>query len=455
MFQYLIGFILLLLVILWLFQTVFLEDFYKYIKQQEIRRDAAAFAGYVQQGDYEALQVAASHGGDLYVELWSPAGGAMILAGDSPQNLPSQYPSMEKERFWREAEENGGSAIKRFFNTSNKDRRRKESILHLQLLETPAGEALLLVNANISPVNATVDTLRIQLYCISGIMLLLAVALALLISKRVSKPIETLNESAKQLLNGKADFHAEGYREIQELSQTLEHTARELLKTDRLRQELIANVSHDLRTPLTLIAGYGEMIRDFPEENTAENVQVIIDESRRLTSLVTNLLDLSRLEAGVGEMQMAPFSLTEQVQRIIARFAGFSKQEGYTISFVQGEEATVCADQERIAQVIYNFISNALTYAGEDKTVRVEQIVKDGRVMIEVRDSGEGITQAQLPDIWERYYKADITHKRNAMGTGLGLSIVKSILEQHPGVEYGARSAPGEGSVFWFSLPLA
>jgi len=312
------------------------------------------------------------------------------------------------------------------------------------------------VSASISPVDATVETLRIQLWYISAIMLVLSVGLALLISRRVSGPIEKLNDSAKEL--GKGDyniaFHSEGYREIEELSDTLDNAARELAKTENLRRELIANVSQDLRTPLTLISGYSELIRDLPDENTPENMQVIIDETKRLISLVNDLLDLSRLQSGTVEMRFVRFDLSAETEKIIGRFSKLCEQEGYAIHFEREGSIFVNGDPERIAQVIYNFIINAITHTGPDKRVTVRQTARDSRATLMVIDTGSGIVPEDKPAIWERYYKVNEVHKRGPVGMGLGLSIVKSILEQHPGVEYGVESEPGNGSTFWFSIPI-
>lgn len=451
-FIYLISFCILLLIILWLFQTVFLDAFYQEIKKQEIKGEAADYAALIEAGDYDTLRERVTQRGDLFVEIWSHETGSALFSGNMPMDLPTQHLQEDRLLLYQETLANGGSLSSTETTRPFADKRGRESITYTAIL--PSTSALLIVSANITPVDATIGTLRIQLLFVSAIMLLLATLIALLISKRVSTPIEKLNEGAKKLGRGKIDFHTEGYKEIVELSDTLEQAAQALLKTDRLRQELIANVSHDLRTPLTLITGYGELIRDLPDENTTENMQVIIDESKRLTSLVNNLLDLSRLQAGVQDMHIMEFSLTDETRKIISRFAKFCEQEGYRITFDFDREATVSADPERIAQVIYNFISNAITHAGEDRRISLRQTIDASRVALAVTDTGEGIREDRLDEIWERYYKIDQVHKRAAIGTGLGLSIVKSILEQLPGVEYGVKSELGHGSTFWFSLPL-
>ncbi|MDL2254534.1 HAMP domain-containing histidine kinase, partial [Ruminococcaceae bacterium OttesenSCG-928-I18] len=263
--------------------------------------------------------------------------------------------------------------------------------------------------------------------------------------------------SAKELGKGNYDAHfdATGYREIGELSETLKTAAQELRKTETLRQDLVANVSHDLRTPLTLITGYAEMIRDIPGETTRENMQVIIDEANRLSSLVGDLLDLSRLQSGTAELHFERLCLTDEIRSIISRFQKLSATEGTLVRLEAEGEVWVNADAARLSQVVYNFLINAMTHGGADKFILVRQTVSSGRVKVEVTDHGEGIAPEDLPYIWDRYYKVDKTHKRTVVGAGLGLSIVKSILEQHPGVEYGAESALAKGSTFWFSLPVA
>ncbi len=221
-----------------------------------------------------------------------------------------------------------------------------------------------------------------------------------------------------------------------------------------LRRELIANISHDLRTPLTMITGYGEVMRDLPGENTPENVQTIIEESRRLTALVNDMLDLSKLQSGMQTLHKAPFSLTRSICGILRRYAKLTEQDGYHIDFLYDEDATVDADEMKLSQVVYNLINNAVAYTGEDKKVTVRQVLSPASVRIEVEDTGEGIAPEDLPYIWDRYYRVDKIHKRAQIGTGLGLSIVKTILDLHR-ARYGVTSEKGRGSTFWFELDIA
>ncbi len=320
---------------------------------------------------------------------------------------------------------------------------------------TDGDEYLLLMSSLITPVDATVVTLQRQFIYISIIFIVLGLGLAFVISLLVSRPIIKINNSAKRLAEGEFDtkFSGKGFKEVEELSETLNYAAEELGRTENLRKDLIANVSHDLRTPLTMITAYAEAMRDIPGENNPENTQVIIDEANRLTNLVNDLLDLSKLQAGVMVLNAEVFDFTTKITEVMHRFTKLAGQQGYNVSFEYRENVRVYADEYKIYQVVYNLINNAINYAGDDKTVIVRQIVHGNIVRLEVIDHGKGIAPGEQKNIWDRYYKIDKTHKRATSGTGLGLSIVNNILKLHD-AKYGVKSAPGKGSTFWFELKI-
>ncbi|MDW7658340.1 MAG: HAMP domain-containing sensor histidine kinase, partial [Bacillota bacterium] len=340
---------------------------------------------------------------------------------------------------------------------SRRDQNASDAIIYSRIVMMADGsEWVILLNAILSPVSSTVDTLRTQLLIITGILVVLSLLLALWLSRRIARPIIKINNQSRELARGnyQVHFQQEGYKEIAELADTLNQAAADLNQVESLRRELLANVSHDLRTPLTMISGYAEVMRDLPGENSPENIQVVIDESRRLTSLVNDLLDLSRIQSGSQALRISPYNLTEQVRQTIGRFSKLVEQEGYELSFQADAEITVKADENRIDQVLHNLINNAINFTGDDKKVSVYQLIRGSTVRIEVCDSGEGIPAEQMPFIWDRYYKGSKTHRRPVVGTGLGLSIVKSILEQHQAA-YGVSNLPDGGCAFWFELPAA
>lgn len=286
-------------------------------------------------------------------------------------------------------------------------------------------------------------------------MIIIATTIAMIISKRISKPIEQLNQSAKVLAGGdyEVEFKGKGFLEIKELSDTLNITAIELSKVENIRRELIANISHDLRTPLALIYSYAEMMYDFPDEVTSEQSQIILDETKRLTSIVNDVLDISCLETGATKLNKEKYNLTESLRKAVNRMNELVKKDGYQIQFDYNEQVYVTADEVKISQVFYNLLLNAISYSGDDHLVVIKQKCKDKIVRIQVIDHGEGIKESDFPYIWERYYKVDKAHVRPRIGTGLGLSLVKRIMEMHDG-EYGVESQLDEGSIFWFQLEI-
>lgn len=194
---------------------------------------------------------------------------------------------------------------------------------------------------------------------------------------------------------------------------------------EQLRRELMASVSHDLRTPLALVYSYAEMMHDFPQEVTPEQSQIIMDEAKRLTTLVNDMLDIASLETGMTKLNKVDFNLTDSLRKTVNRISEFVKNEGYNLVFECDRDVYVHADGVKITQAFYNLLLNAITYCGDDKTVTVRQVIRGNKVRVEVIDNGEGIDENDLPYVWELYYKVDKNHKRPVMGTGLGLSIVK------------------------------
>ncbi len=291
---------------------------------------------------------------------------------------------------------------------------------------------------------------------ISIVLVVLAVVLSLILSNHMSKPIREMSGEAAKLALGDYNVNFDGGNctETVNLSAALNKAAYELSRLDKMQKDLIANVSHDLRTPLTMIAGYTEAMRDLPGEATPENMQIVIDETNRLTTLVNDMLEVSRYQNGTQKLNVTHFNLTNVIRTTIERYAKLREKDGYTIKFESDRDIFVNADEQRILQVIYNLIGNAVNYAGEDKTVIIRQTVENGEALLEVIDHGIGIPEDQLPMVWERYYKVNDFHKRANIGTGLGLSIVKNILLLH-GAQFGVKSKVGEGSNFWFKLKTA
>ena len=471
LFGILSAFTILLLVVLWVFQIRLLGFFYakeKFLEMEKIATDL------VQAADSETfvndVQVCArEYGTCIGFYSVNDLNKALVKAhSTSDCNLHYMTGGQIKE-IYRTAKANGGTYDRRLrienpAAEGDEDyhlpiihpRSRPVSAIHARIVTSGTDDFLLVMDMPLTPVSAVIKTLELQFIWIAVILLLAASLTALLGSRMIARPLTDITARAKRMAAGhyEPNFNTQsGYREVKELAEVLNHAATEIGATDRLQKELIANLSHDLRTPLTMIKGYSEMMRDIPGENSPENVQAIIDEATRLSELVNDLMDLSKLQAGTQKIFPDVFDLTELLTDTMHRYDTLIRHEGYHIELHTGGKAFVKADRVLILQVIYNLINNAVNYTGESKRIVVRETIENGRVRLSVADEGEGIAPEQIPEIWDRYYRVDKVHKRSVMGTGLGLSIVKGVLEAH-GADYGVESTVGVGSVFWFELPL-
>lgn len=465
-----------MILLLWLFQVVFLKNIYEAIKINSIKAAVNEISGEIGSSDLQSRLNVLARRDESDIEITDMNG--VLKYSASTRSSMSRFFDDRSTTELRKYLVDQAQAHNGVFSTwqdaslpadlmefpmqqggaGGPPHGQRSGMVYTKIIRESSGAQIaVILFANVAPVDATVNTIRAQLIFITFFMLIFALLLALLTSKIISKPIIRINDSAKALASGNYEitFDTTGYREISELGGTLNYAAGELGKTEQLRRDLIANVSHDLRTPLTMITGYAEMMRDLPNENNTENVQVIIDEANRLSKLVSDVLDLSKLESSAETIHPVAFDFTESIRNILGRFRKMTEQEGYVIRFLHDDgDVCIMADELRVSQVVYNLVSNAIAYTGKDKLVIVRQTVHDDLVRTEVIDTGKGIPKEELPVIWDRYYRAERKASgHSAVGTGLGLSIVKTILQRH-GAAFGVQSTVGQGSVFWFEFQI-
>ena len=317
--------------------------------------------------------------------------------------------------------------------------------------DAPAG--YIFIYAFLEPTGTTTQILANIFLMSSLVIIMVTLVVSVIISTSISRPIINISKSAYKLINGEFDmtYSYHDYSEIVVLTDNLNKASAEISKTEKLRKDLLANISHDLRTPLTMIKAYAEMIRDLSGNNPEKrekHLGVIIDETDRLSLLVNDILNLSKLQSGAVTLDIRKINFSSQLREIVSRFAMLDETK---IELECNEDIYISADQKQLGQAVYNLIINAINYSGVDTvTVRLFD-AGAGNVRFEVADKGVGISAEQLPYIWERYYKVNRSenYKRTVKGTGLGLSIVKSVFECH-GFKYGVESAEGEGTTFWF-----
>jgi len=282
---------------------------------------------------------------------------------------------------------------------------------------------------------------------------------AFFIGKRITSPLVRLSQEVRKAgKNENYEIKTDGnaYIELDDLARSLNSSLKEQQKTEHFRRDLVANVSHDLRTPLTMIKAYAEMIRDLSGNNPKkreEHCEIIINEVDTLNALVGDLLDLSKLQSDTAKLDLKCVELGYIVKTVLDCLDIFRERDGY--EFITDIDANcLCdCDSKRIEQAIYNLVCNAINYTGEDKKVYVSLKEKDGIIRFSVRDTGKGIKQEELDRIWDRYYRANQT-KRSVAGSGIGLSIVQNVLILHS-MEFGVDSKVGEGSTFWFEAKIS
>lgn len=316
-------------------------------------------------------------------------------------------------------------------------------------------DCYLIVSSLITPVNTTITILRYTTYFVTILLVAFSIVLSLLMSKSIADPIQKITESADKLAKGeyKTEFDGGNFSETKQLAKTLNYASHEISKIDELQRDLIANVSHDLRTPLTMIKAYAEMIRDLSgerKEKREEHLGIIIKETDRLALLVNDMLDLSKLENGSQPLNYTTFDISSKLHDIMERYTEFSAVNGYTINYTDSPAVLVKCDMGKIEQVIYNLVNNAINYTGEDKQIYVSMETDDEYVKVIIKDTGKGISEENIHQIFDKYYRCEKT-RREVVGTGLGLSIVRAVLKAH-NFPFGVQSTVGEGTSFWFKI---
>ncbi len=452
------------LIVLWFLQIIFLQTYYQDMKARQIlkiadtiSKDYAApkpptFTAMIE----EITQI--SYKNDMYIFMEFPEGIILTSYADSPPTRAS-YSSLQDINLIKHQVKQSPTHTVSFTATSPSGK--KDTMIYGKLISNKKKETTFLcIFAPLSPVESTVDILASQLVYVTVLSLSFAFIFSLLLSRRITKPIIHIKNSASQLAKGNYNvtFYGGHYSEMIALADTLTYTSQELAKTNNLQKDLIANVSHDLRTPLTMVKSYAEMIRDLSGENPEKrnaHLQVIIDEADRLNLLVGDLLTISKMQSGVEVLQIHDFDLKGVITSLLQTYLIWEEQEGYQFEFdcEQSEENyIVSGDETRLTQVISNLLNNAIRYGGDSRRIVIALKKEDGWIRLSVIDFGQGISADELNQIWDRYYKASSNQVRSLSGgSGLGLSIVKEILQLHQ-ARFGVESTKGKGSEFWFAL---
>lgn len=449
--KYFLLFSLLILGFLWTFQVLFLNKYYRYIKIKDVKTVAKAIKYHQQEKSLEETINKLAYDKSVCVEVIDQSFNSLYSSsflGKGCFSGKEQQTQYKYKFIINNEQETSYELINPKFNNQT-------YIYALRL----NNNQYVFINTSLEPIDSTVHILREQLFLITIIVLILSFLLSYFISKHISNPIIKLNQTAKKLATGNFNLVFDNntqIEEIQELSNTLNYVNKELSKTDQYRRDLMANVSHDLKTPLTMIKAYAEMSRDLhvnQKKKRQENLNIIIEETDRLTTLVNDILDLSKMQSDMEKLKIEQVELISMIEKILKRYQILKETEKYNFIFEHSKEKLYAQlDRKKIEQVIYNLINNAIYYTGTDHQVKIKVKENKEGILIEIIDTGKGIAKKDIPYIWDKYYKTEKLHKRNLIGTGLGLSIVKNILELHQ-FPYGIESKNKKGSNFYFLIP--
>ena len=445
-FKYLAIFSLFILIFLFFFQVIFINTFYEWTKTKTIKNLSKDIL--VTENDtslYDKLD-RVSYEENVCIELSNSNGDNLYSSSGNNCRLRSK---MIKRKFILSNKETNT------YNLVNNFTKEKSIMTATKI----SNNLYIFISTSLIPLDSTINIIEQQLIVVSIVVLLLSIVVAYFISKRLSEPIIKISKAANLIAKGKLKTNFKTTSDIKELidlTNALNDMKEELSKTEELQKDLMANVSHDLKTPLTMIKAYAELILDIninDKEKCISNLNIIIEEVNRLNDLVNDILALTKVENDLDKLDISNFDLIKLIEKIVKQHNIYVIKDGYSIKFIHDniKELMVDADKKKIEQVIYNLLNNALNYTGDNKKVTIKVVEDDKDYTIMVIDSGKGIAKKETDHIFDRYYRSKKNHKRYVYGTGLGLSIVKNILLLH-NFDYGVTSKKNKGTTFYFKI---
>lgn len=458
-------FTIIIFTVLWLLQTVFLQKFYNGMLIKNTINVAEKIASESQNSDITS-----------YIDDISRSNSILVFVTDNDGNIiysSDEYKKGHKNRIkndradcrnehqqYRKLPDNYSDFLDGLNSSAEGSAEIKtdDSYIYGRMIDFYGCDekVVLYIGTTLNAVGSATRIIRIQLIWVTLLSVIIAFVLAFFISESFSKPVSQLNEKAHRLgENDDEVSFSEGFcTELDELNRTLETTSEKLKQNRDFQNELLANVSHDLRTPLTMIKGYAEMIRDISREDEkqcAADVAVIVEETDRLTALVNEILEYSELQMSGTETMMNDTDISKIITSTAESFENLYSKDGYVFKCSIADDIHVRGNASRLQRAVYNLLDNAVRHTGEDKWTGISLKTDGNKAIIEISDHGRGIAPDEIGHIWDRYYTK---RQRGGKGvSGLGLAIVKQIVNQHGGT-CKAVSEPGKGSVFSIELDI-
>lgn len=327
-------------------------------------------------------------------------------------------------------------------------------------ITTTEGEVIgaMFFHTDVSRTNDSIRKVYLDVLLSACIAVILAILAVTYITSRMTKPIVDMNNAINRFSRGKyeARVNITSHDEVGQLGQSFNEMANEINALEQSRRSFVANVSHELRSPLTSMRGFLEAMQDgtISSEDQPKYLDIVINECKRMTGMVNDLLDLARIESGQYELKLEPFDLNELVIRTVFTFEARINAKHIDVNMdFDAEHTMVEADQSQIAQVIRNLVDNAIKFSPDGGALTMRIVTDKKLAVMSVIDQGDGISPDDLPYVFDRFYKAEKAHTPSGSSSGLGLSIVKRIIEQHDQT-IKAESQLGKGATFTFTLKL-
>lgn len=436
---------------IWFYQTVFLESNYTNRIVDTLKTNLREAAGLYEAGDMTDFEEYAENvliSRNISIEVYS-LDGMTSLRGPGGMRGQMAGSRILRGAYLDEILESGEALTR-----TTHPRQNLELIAYSVMIQ--GGQTIITGTIPAEPINETVGILKDQLIGISLLLLILSAAIGTFIARMLLKPVRELNRTVNQLAAGNMDARADvsSRDELGELANNFNRMADQLSKLDKLRKDLVANVSHELRTPLGLIRGYAELARDVQYDqigNRRESLDIIIEETDRLGIMVDDILNLSQIQAGYADISPVEGDIVADAQTAVGKYIMAADKKGIELVLETDRDSQIlCYDPKRIQQVFHNLLSNSMNHTKSGGKISISIKGTPSTTRVEIKDTGDGIPDEELPFIWERYYKVEKSGS-GVKGTGIGLAIVKGILEAH-GSKFGVESKLGVGTTFWFEI---
>lgn len=376
--------------------------------------------------------------------------GRMILDSSSPVDVETE---IVVENFDPTVTAGSYYTVGDFFDTFDKD----VLSVFAPITADYRVKGYVVIHYAMSSLEAEANNLLNISYIMLVILFLLSLIILIFFTEIVYIPLRKITEATEQYASGNMhyEFSVESEDEMGYLAASLSYMASEIARSEDDQKKFVANVSHDFRSPLTSIRGYLEAMIDgtIPPEMHEKYLTIVLNETDRLTKLTNSLLTLNNLNTNGMMLNKTDFDINRTIRNVAASFEGTCRQKMIAIELVlTGDEMYVVGDVDKIQQVLYNLLDNAIKFSHHDSVIKMETTEKRSKIFVSVKDSGIGIPKDDLKLIWDRFYKSDLSRGKDKKGTGLGLSITKEIIQAH-GEHINVISTEGVGTEFIFSLP--